>query len=239
MSIRSSLYCSALLFAIPMSSLALDPQPLDGLWRGTFDINNQGNYDFSALYIGEEVAAWSVDTNVVYRGTVVGDDKTYQSNMVMYIRDGSMFGTVELNGIVGNDSTSIVAQYLTTGDDRGTLGLIYQPLFEQPVSLPDLKGLWESSGTKIDLSINLDDAGKIEGTDNINCNYYGQLSQIRPGINALSVTLELASCSTADGHYKGMAYIEHGKDANYTLHLSITSDYFGIYYPLRKILSKP
>ncbi len=229
------------LLALSLSGgLAADtpqPQILDGLWRGTFDINNQGRYDFTALYVNGQVAAYSVDTNVVYRGTVIGDDKKYQSNMSMFIRDGSMFGTVQLEGTVGNQATSIVARYMTTGQDTGMLGLIYNPLFERTISVPSLEGLWEYSGDKISLSINISATGDVKGTDSAGCNYYGSLAPIRPDINALDIQVELASCSTADGSYGGMAYLSDENAENDTLHLNITGEYFGMYYPLKRTSS--
>ena len=58
------------------------------------------------------------------------------------------------------------------------------------------------------------------------------MREIRPGINAFDVQLEIASCGGADGRYEGMLHVGDGDD---TLHLSITSDQFGMYYPLQRI----
>ena len=234
-----TLFCCTLL-VVPLHIAATEPQPLDGLWNGRFDINGKGDYDFQAVYLGGRVAAWSVDTNVVYRGNVTGDDKTYQSNMDIYIRDGSKISSVELNGTVENNATSILANYETTGDDTGTLRLTYNPLFEQPPALQTLEGLWEFSGKKLSISVNFDDAGTLKGTDSVGCNYYGKLSQIRPGINTLDVQIEIASCSTTDGKYEGMAYLAApAEGVSDTLHLSMTGEYFGMYYPLQRTLTKP
>ncbi len=230
-----------LLLGLGMPAIAdkATPQILDGLWRGTFDINNQGRYDFTALYVGGQVAAYSVDSNVVYRGTVIGDDKTYQSNMSMFIRDGSMFATVQLEGTVGNQTRSIVARYRTSADDTGSLGLVYDPGFERPVALNTLEGLWEFSYKKGSISININAIGEIKGTDSEGCNHYGTLQPARPGINALAIQVELASCGTADGQYAGMAYIADGQATGDTLHWNVTGTHFGMYYPLRRVASAP
>ena len=221
----------------PLATGDPSPQVLDGLWSGEFDIKGRGPYDFTALYVGGVVSAYSVDSNVVYRGTVVGDEQTYQSNMSMFIRDGSLFGTVKLNGIVSEQASVITARYLTTGEDTGTLTLSYDPLFERAVDFAEIAGLWEYISEQLSISVNVMPTGKIEGTDSAGCNYYGTLEEIRPGINALSVNLELASCSTTDGHYTGMAHVGDTKAQNDTLHLHVTGDLFGLYYPLQRIIS--
>lgn len=213
------------------------PQVLDGLWSGEFDINGRGPHDFTALYVDGVVSAYSVSSNVVYRGTVTGDAQTYQSDMSIYIRDGSLFGTVQLNGTVSEQASVITAQYLTTGEDTGTLTLNYDPLFERTVDVAELAGLWEYISDQLSISINVMPTGEFEGTDSTGCNYYGTLEKIRPGINALNVNMEIASCSTADGHYAGMAHVGDTKAQDDTLHLHITGDHFGLYYPLQRIVS--
>ncbi len=232
--------CCCVLLGTPLPIAAAESHPLDGLWNGRFDINGQGDYGFQSLYVGGRVAAWSVDTNVVYRGSVSGDETTYHSQMDIYLRDGSKISTVELNGTVTDNATSILASYATSGEDTGTLRLAYDPLFEQPTALQTLEGLWEFFGKKVSVSINIDDSGNIQGTDNLDCNYYGKLREIRSGINALDVQIELASCSTADGHYEGMAYIAPAAEGtSETFHLNLIGDYFGMYFPLQRTLSKP
>lgn len=233
-------WLGALMLAASFPSFATgdsEPQVLDGLWSGEFDIKGRGPYDFTALYVGGVVSAYSVSSNVVYRGTVVGDEQTYQSNMSMFIRDGSLFGTVQLSGTVSEQASVITAQYLTTGKDTGTLTLNYDPLFERMVGVTELAGLWEYISDQLSISINVMPTGEIKGTDSTGCNYYGTLEKIRHDINALRVNLELASCSTADGHYTGMAHVGDTKAQNDTLHLHITGDHFGLYYPMQRIVS--
>ena len=224
---------AAALLAPALAAGSAAPQTLDGLWRGVFDINGQGQYHFTALYVGGKVAAYSVDSNVVYRGTVVGDERSYRSSMAMYIRDGSLFGTVQLDGTVALQARSIVARYLTSAEDAGTLGLVYDELFERRVELPALAGLWEHAGEELSLSFDLNPDGELRGTDSAGCNYYGAVREIRPGINAFDVQLEVASCSVTDGRYEGMLHV--GGGGSDTLHLSITSEQFGMYYPLQRV----
>ena len=232
MNARPRCWLAAALLAPALAAGSAAPQTLDGLWRGLFDINGQGQYHFTALYVGGKVAAYSVDSNVVYRGTVVGDERSYRSSMAMYIRDGSLFGTVQLDGTVAHQARSIVARYRTSAEDTGTLGLMYDELFERRVALPALAGLWERASEELSLSFDVDPDGNLRGTDSADCNYYGAVREIRPGINAFEVQLEIASCGGADGRYEGMLHVGENDDM---LHLSITSDQFGMYYPLRRV----
>ncbi len=42
----------------------------DGLWQGTFDINGEGSYHFTALYMNGRAVGSSDDARVIYHGDV-------------------------------------------------------------------------------------------------------------------------------------------------------------------------
>ena len=220
------------LFAPALATGSATPQTLDGLWRGLFDINGQGQYDFTALHVGGRASAYSVTSNVVYRGAVIGDERSYRSRMAMYIRNGRPFGTVQLDGTVTHEARSIIARFRTSAEETGTLGLTYDKLFERRVALPTLAGRWEHAGGKLDLSFDVDPNGGLRGTNSAGCNYYGAVRETQPGVNAFDVQLEVASCGNASGRYEGMLHVGDTCD---TLHLSVTSDQFGMYYPLQRV----
>ena len=220
------------LLAPTLAAGSASPQPLDGLWRGLFDINGRGQYDFTALHVGSRVAAYSVASNVVYRGAVVGDEGSYRSRMAMYIRNGSLFGAVQLDGTVARQARSIVARFRTSARETGTLGLTYDELFERRVTLPTLAGRWEHASEKLSLNFAVGPDGNLRGADSAGCSYDGAMREIRPGINAFDVQLEIASCGDADGRYDGMLHVGDARD---TLHLSVTSNRFGMYYPLQRV----
>ena len=220
------------LLAPTLAAGSTGPQTLDGLWRGVFDINGRGQYDFTALHVSGEVAAYSVASNVVYRGVVTGDERDYRSRMAMYIRGGNLFGAVQLDGAVARQTRSIVARFRTSAEETGTLGLTYDELFERRVALPALAGLWEHAGGKPRLHFNVDPDGNLRGASSAGCRYDGAVREIRPGINAFDVQLEIASCGDAAGRYDGMLHVGDARD---TLHLSIASDRFGMYYPLQRV----
>ena len=220
------------LLAPALAAGSTAPQTLDGLWRGLFDISGRGQYDFTALYVGGRVTAYSVASNVVYRGAVIGDEGSYRSRMAMYIRNGRLFGAVQFDGTVTRRARSIIARFRTSAAETGTLKLAYDKLFERRVALPMLAGLWERSGGKLSLSVDVDPDGNLRGTNSAGCSYEGTVREIRPGINAFNVQLEIASCGDTDGRYDGMLHVGDARD---TLHLSITSDRFGMYYPLQRV----
>ena len=226
-----SRWLAAALLAPALAAGSAAPQTLDGLWRGAFDINGRGQYDFTALHVDGKVAAYSVASNVVYRGVVFGDERDYRSRMAMYIRGGNLFGAVQLDGAVARQARSIVARFRTSAAETGTLGLTYDELFERRVALPALAGPWEHAGGKPRLSFDVGPGGNLRGASGAGCRYDGAVREIRPGINAFDVQLEIASCGDADGRYDGMLHVGEARD---TLHLSIAGDRFGMYYPLRR-----
>ena len=220
------------LLAPTLAASSTAPQTLDGLWWGLFDINGRGQYDFTALYVGGRAAAYSVASNVVYRGAVIGDEDSYRSRMAMYIRNGRLFGTVQLDGAVARQARSIVARFRTSAEETGTLKLTYDRLFERRVALPMLAGLWEHAGEKLNLNFGIDPDGNLHGTNGAGCSYKGAVREIRPGINAFDVQLDVASCGGADGRYDGMLHVGNARN---TMHLSVASDRFGMYYPLQRV----
>lgn len=219
------------LLAPTLAAGSAAPQALDGLWRGLFDINGRGQYDFTALHVGGRVTAYSVASNVVYRGAVIGDEGSYRSRMAMYIRNGSLFGAVQLDGTVARQARSIVARFRTSAKETGTLGLTYDELFERRVTLPALAGQWGHASEKLSLNFGVDPDGNLHGADSTGCSYDGTVREIRPSINAFDVQLDVASCGTADGRYSGMLHVGGASD---TLHLSVTSNQSGMYYPLQR-----
>lgn len=231
------LACGLLLSAPQTLQADISERPLDGLWRGSFDINGKGPFDFTSLHLNGEVSAFSIRSKVVYRGHVSGDENAYRSDLSMYILDGSMFGSVQLQGDVVQDDRAILARYRTSGGDTGALRLEYDELFRRPVTVPDITGLWEYSGNGLSISINFSEDGEVRGADSADCNYYGTVNAVRPGINAFRVSLEIASCGTTDGHYEGAMYFDDSELPDGAVHLSVASDRIGLYYPLARVES--
>ena len=82
------------------------------------------------------------------------------------------------------------------------------------------------------MQIEISENGALKGADTLGCNFYGDVSLLDKNINAYNVNLEIASCNTVDGHYKGMVYLYDQKEKNDTFHLAVFGDLYGLYYPL-------
>ena len=207
---------------------------LDGLWRGTFDINGAGVHDFTALYVNGTVSAYSISADTVYHGTVSGDATEHRSHMSLFLRGGAMFGAAHLHGEVLDQGRTIITRYLTTAKETGTLSLTYDPLFERPVAAGNLAGTWKHETPRFALELEMKTTGKLHGMDSIGCLYTGNIKKIRNNINAFKITLDVTSCSVAAGHYHGMAHAAKRAAEDVTLHLAFTSPRYGFYLPLRR-----
>ena len=115
----------------------------NGIWSGSFDINGEGEHDFTALYINGKVVAASRNVNVVYQRQVSAGGNKYHSTMDMYITNKGMFDNVRLTGTMPTPAAIHAHYEIGNGQNHGQLELSYQKSwFEQPGSLQQLQGEW-------------------------------------------------------------------------------------------------
>ena len=206
----------------------------DGIWNGYFDINGRGNFKFNALYVGEELIAYSPDARVSYKGTVNIKNDVYHSDMEMYLlTNGGYFDSVTLEGkVVSPDK--IEARFLThDAKDTGTLKLERdKSLYEKNSQISKVNDEWIYYHGFTITKFTIDDNGYINGADTNGCGYEGEISVIAPDYNAYRVKLLLNSCHELDGLYQGMAYLFGSIDEDDTLNIQVYKDGQALYLPI-------
>ena len=205
----------------------------DGLWRGHFDINQRGRYEFTALHVGGRLIALSPDARVAYRGDVAFDDGRYHAEMDMYFINGSPFDQVTLDGDVVS-ARRIEARFMTLGaKDEGGLVLEYdRALYEKGASLERIRGQWLLYEGFTITRFTIKDDGKFHGADTDGCGYEGLIEVINPDYNAYRARLLASSCDDVDGEFAGMAFVSGSLAADDTLHMQFANDDWGLYMPL-------
>jgi len=236
MKIKDIIYVILISFAITSSAspIASDSSDsIDGLWQGYFDINGSGQYDFTSLQFNGASVGYSEKAKTVWQGYALKNGLTYNSEVVMFNKDGSKFSTATIQGKIDKKHPSITAQFKTSpANDEGNISLRYNTIFERGSSLQALLGNWEYVSDDLLMQIEISKSGALKGADTLGCNFYGDVSLLNKNINAYNVSLEIASCNTVDGHYKGMVYLSDLKEKNDTFHLAVFGDLYGLYYPL-------
>mgnify|MGYP001165172337 FL=1 len=182
----------------------------NGVWEGVFDINGHGTYDFTGLINSNDASAYTIKAKVVYSGVYKNSNNNFKWNLSMYLKDGTKFGTAEINGkIIDNNIMS--GKWVT--EPAKDYGNIY--LVNKNNTILDTGEIinkeWVAFQTNIKQKIIINN-NKILGKDDNNCNYYGTIVPVSEKI--YSANIEIASCGVSDGFYKGMAHIKKENKKN-------------------------
>lgn len=207
--------------------------PLDGIWDGSFDINNRGPYDFHSIHVGGHSTAVSYKAKAICSGNVEGEDGNYFANYNLYSLDGAPFDEAKITGILKNGE---IESYFKTlnGGDIGKLTITYNPIYENNSSLDLLEGKWsftDRDGLVIDAEIA---NGEITGNDSDSCNYSGAFSLIDTNFNAYNVKVVIKNCHTVDGEYTGLAYLDN-KDNVDVIRMDFVNALYGFHFDLQKV----
>jgi len=200
----------------------------DGIWRGIFDINGNGAYDFTGLISGKQATAFTKKAKVVYSGTINEEKKFLEWDLSMFLKDGSYFGKAKIKGKIINNNIMSGSWVTSPAKDYGNIYLV--KLDENEVlDVGDIiNKTWGTVSSKINHTLRIKD-NKILGSDANNCNYYGSIKGISKKI--YNVTIEIASCGISDGIYKGMAHIETKNNIN-KLTITATNKNFSLFLNL-------
>ena len=206
----------------------------DGIWNGYFDINGRGNFKFNALYVANELIAFSPDARVSYKGTVDIKNNVYHSEMEMYLlTNGGYFDSVTLEGkVISPDK--IEARFLThDAKDAGTLKLERdKSLYEKDARISKVNDEWIYYHGFTITKFTIQENGYIAGADTNGCGYEGEINVIAPDYNAYRVKLLLNSCHELDGLYHGMAYLLGSVEKDDTLNVQVYKDGQALYLPI-------
>ena len=187
-----------LIILIPNISLASD-----GIWKGFFDINGHGAYDFTAIIDKNNIYAYTESAKTICLGQIEFPKDEFKTNLDMYILDGTKFSTAVIQGKVIENAMS--GKFVTQpAVDTGNMYLVN--INNKVISTKEKLGNshWVGKNNKTDIKISFDNDNNIQGSDSNNCNYYGRLSPLNNFV--YNVEIEIASCGTSDGFYYGMGY---------------------------------
>lgn len=182
---------------------------LDGIWRGDFDIQGRGPFDFTALHINDRAYAYSRRARALYSGSVERDGETVTSTYTLFLQGGLPLDFVIITGEV-KEENRIASHFVTmNGRNTGALNLAYDAAYDTPSSLRRLSGVWSNiDGNDQTIEFRIDSMGQIKGHDAENCEYLGKLDIIDPDHNAYEVDMQVRGCGSVSGDYKGASFME-------------------------------
>ena len=190
-------------------SLSPSPSSLDGIWRGDFDIEGRGPFDFTALHVNGKAYAYSRRARALYSGSVEREGETVTSTYKLFLRGGLPLDVAIITGEL-KEENRIASHFVTmNGRNTGALNLAYDAAYDTPSTLRKLSGVWsyiDRNDQKIEFQI--DSGGQIRGHDSRNCEYLGKLNIIDLDYNAYEVDVQVRGCGSVSGDYEGAAFME-------------------------------
>ena len=199
-----------------------------GIWRGIFDINGHGAYDFTGLISNNQATAYTKKAKVVYSGTINKEKKMFEWNLLMFLKNGSYFGEANIKGKIINKNIMSGSWVTSPTKDYGNIYLVKLDEKEVLDVGEIINKKWETVNSKTSHTLRIKD-NEILGRDENNCNYYGSINGISKKI--YNVKIEIASCGISDGIYKGMAHITI-KDNIKKLTITATNKNFSLFLNL-------
>lgn len=182
---------------------------LDGIWKGNFDIEGRGPFDFTALHVNGRAYAYSWRARALYTGSVERDGEVVTSTYTLFLRGGFPLDVAIITGELKQEN-KIASHFVTiNGRNTGALNLTYDATYDTPSSLRKLSGLWlyiDRNDQTTEFQIN--SGGQIKGHDSRNCEYLGKLDIIDPDHNAYVVDVQVRGCGPVSGDYEGASFME-------------------------------
>lgn len=204
----------------------------DGLWKGTFDINGKGNYQYTALHINGRAVGHSADAKVIYRGSVSSAGGEYRSDLEMFFMAGSPLDKATLEGSFTAPG-QIRARFLTHGaGDAGDLNLRRDESSDREASFAAVAGSWILYRGFNILKLEVAGSGAVSGGNTSGCAYDGQIEPAGAGYNAYEARLVVTSCDNLDGVWQGMGYLSDGVAENDTLNLHLFEEDWAMLLPV-------
>ena len=204
--------------------------PLDGIWKGEFDIRGRGPYDFTAIHLDDKAYAHSLKAKTICIGTLVFDGEHALHKYVLFSMDGGPFDWANITGTLKNNEQNqnlLVSHFKTlNGGDTGALNITYDNVYEQPSSLLATQGTW-SYTDRDDLTTDLmiDEKGVLSGSDSAGCGYLGYVDIINSQYNVYQVKVEISECGPVNGEYEGVSFL-----ADDIFTMQIANPQYALYY---------
>ena len=190
-------------------SVSSSPASLNGIWKGDFDIEGRGPFDFTALHINGRAYAYSRRARALYSGSVERDGETVTSTYTLFLRGGLPLDVAIITGELKEENR--IASHFVTMNRRntGALNIAYDAIYDTPSSLLRLSGVWSYIDRNDQTAeFRIDSGGQIEGHDYRNCEYLGKLDVIDPDHNAYEVDVQVRGCGSVSGDYEGASFME-------------------------------
>jgi hypothetical protein len=193
------------------------PEQTEGIWTGTASLDSQSWPDVVALIDS------TGRTNIILQRTGGGDDQ-FRGNLVS--SQGTLDSSESFLSLFGfsgdlSDVFSLTQGYVSPGSAltatlstagsfprTATLNLTYDTVYDRPASLALVSGTWgETIGTTYTLTLAIDSAGTINGSDSQGCVYSGTVRIPDRDHDLYTLNVDIQSCYNIVVHATGQGVL--------------------------------
>jgi len=208
---RTVAFCAALLSTVLLGGCRVDFwfssddddfwTDATGVWQGTLTETGSGGFPVTGLIIAGQLRVFGLGGGPAIAGSYAISRDSLSAPTTHYAGDGTAEADGTLNATVSTRSW-ISGSFTTTGGGSGTLSLRYDALTARGASLAVLDGNWFVTDGGYSMSLAIDAAGTVSGSDTDGCVYAGRARIIDPTVNVYGLSLSASGCA-ADGSYSG------------------------------------
>ncbi len=205
-------------------------EPLEGIWKGEFDIGEKGPYDYTIVQVDGNAFGYSLRAKAMCIGTVRLTDDNYFSKCILFALDGGPFDWATIAGKL-KSPTELATHFSTlNGGDTGALNLSYSAVYEQVLSIDNAIGEWSyTDRDDLTTELSLQEGGTLIGKDSDSCEFLGYLDTINPSYNAYKVKLEITQCASVNGQFEGVAFFESDH-----MNIQIANEKYALFYAFKR-----
>ncbi|MEJ2686777.1 MAG: hypothetical protein P8124_06115 [Gammaproteobacteria bacterium] len=202
-----------------------------GIWTGTATVDSVTFADVLAIVDGAGNAnivlqrAGTGDSQ--FRGTLVAAGGTIQtsvSSLSLFDSAGNLndIFSVQQGAVVPAGSLAATLSSSGSFPRTATLNLAYDNIYDRPVSLSLISGIWGETHGTYTITLAIDGAGTVNGSDTNGCVYSGTVRIPDPAHDLYALKMDIHSCYNVVVHASGQGVMTDTGSPDDTLTAALT-----------------
>ena len=207
------------------------PAQTQGIWRGTASVDSVSFTNALAMIDGAghtniiPQAAGTDDSQ--FRGTLAASDgaiDTGVSALTLFDTAGNLNDIFSVQQGYVVPASALAATLSSSGSfpRPATLNLTYDNIYDRPASLGLVSGIWGETHGTYTITLAIDGAGTINGSDTNGCVYSGTVRIPDPTHDLYALKMDIQSCYNVVVHASGQGVLTDTASPNDSLTATLT-----------------
>jgi hypothetical protein len=183
-----------------------------GIYTGTLNADVGGVPTafplFGAITPNNHLNMTGADVHIA--GPVTTSQVKFQADLTAFVGlSGGFYGMGGLDPVImdglATGGATIAGDWAAPGV-LGTFAFTYEGLSTEFASLDLTAGAWTYNGA-FNVTLNIDAAGVVSGTDSNGCSFTGQIDVLDQFLNVYFASMVVSGCGVNDGDYSGSVFL--------------------------------